>query len=219
MIAQGRPNVHIQTLIGSSVQLLNAYVENRNGQLYSRIYHEPTIQRYTLPYVVGHSKVNYSDWIRSALLRAVCYCSSVDDFNQERIYIELTCLVNGYSFIFVESRISHFYDYFRAANLRYDMDQKMYDKFRQQWFDLIDMQRVLSNKLQNFDDNGNLIRLNYLYEYGSRCQFNEEFYKIWIKHFHIDPILRQEKTAIILTSKHLHSLNALLAQQKLFCWI
>ena len=70
-------------------------------------------QPYTLPYVVGHSKVNHSDWIRTALVQAICYCSAVEDFNRERIYIELTCLTNGYSTRFVDSRISHFYDYFQ----------------------------------------------------------------------------------------------------------
>jgi hypothetical protein len=85
--------IHIDT----SVSYLNAYIANQNGRLYTRVYNDSAIQPYILPYVVGHSKVNHSDWIRTALLRAVCYCSSVEDFNQERIYIELTCLVNGYS--------------------------------------------------------------------------------------------------------------------------
>ena len=75
------------------------------------------MQSYTLPYVIGHPKMQYSNWIRSALIHAVCYCTSVDDFNQERIYIELTCLANGYSDCFVESRIAHFYDYFSVETL------------------------------------------------------------------------------------------------------
>ncbi|CAF5163811.1 unnamed protein product, partial [Rotaria magnacalcarata] len=32
---------------------------------------------------------------------------------------------------------------------------------------------------QQIDDNGHLIRLNYLYEQGPRCQFNQEFYQLW----------------------------------------
>jgi len=198
---------------------LDAFIANRQGQLHTRVYHHPTIQGYTLPYVVGHSKVNHSDWIRSALVRAVCYCSSMTDFNQERIYIELTCLVNGYSIPFVESRISHFYKYFHGETVRYSMDQTIYDKFRRQWFEFIDMRRVLSRKLQHFDDSDHLIRLHYLYEFGSRCQFNEKFHELWMKHFSNDPNLCKEKTAIILTTKHLHSLNALLSQQKSLCWL
>ncbi len=169
--------------------------------------------------MIGHSKVNHSDWIRSALLRAVCYCPLIEDFNQEGIYIELTCLANGYSYQFVESRIVHFYDFFQARTLRYSMNQTMYEKFRWQWFDFIDMQRPLSSKLQKFYDTNHLIRFNYFYEFGSRCQFHEEFHQLWMKYFGTHPALCKEKMVMILTSKHRHSLNALLTQQKSFCWL
>ncbi|CAF4667764.1 unnamed protein product, partial [Rotaria magnacalcarata] len=82
---------------------LNAFVQNQNGDLFSRIHRHPLIQGYSLPYEVGHAKLVHSDWLRSALIRAVCYCSSVEDFNLERIYLELTCLTNGYSLRFVET--------------------------------------------------------------------------------------------------------------------
>ena len=82
------------------MQFLNAYIENQNGQLYSRVYHDPSSQSYMLPYVTGHSKLKHSDWLRSALLRAIYYCSSVVDFQQERIYIEISYLANGYSLLF-----------------------------------------------------------------------------------------------------------------------
>lgn len=217
-IRQRYPQVQLRTLIDTSLPFLNAYVANQEGRLFSRVYHDPTIQAYTLPYVVGHSKVNYSDWIRTALVRAVCYCSSVDDFNQERIYIELTCLVNGYSQRFVDSRVTNFYDYFEASTLRYSLDQIHYYKFRRHWFAFIDMQRAYSSNLQHLSDNGRLIRLHYLYEFGARCQFNQEFHKLWNQHFGTNPLLCKETTAIYLTTKHLHSLNALLAQQKSFSW-
>jgi len=149
-----------------------------------------------------------------ALVRAACLCSMIDDFNKERISIELTCLVNGYSYIFVESRLAHFYAYFRAETMRYSIDQVMYDKFRRQCFEFMDIQRTLSNKLQQMNDTGHLIRFHYLYEFGARCQFNKEFHQLWIKYFGDHPDLCKEKMAISLTSKHLHTLNALLAQQK-----
>ena len=56
-------------------------------------------------------------------------------------------------------------------------------------------------KLQQLSDTGRLIRLHYLYEYGARCQFNQEFHKLWKKHFGNNPILCKEKTAIQLYNK------------------
>ncbi|CAF4337030.1 unnamed protein product, partial [Rotaria magnacalcarata] len=37
-----------------------------------------------------------SHWLRSSLIRAVRYCTTIEDFNQERIYLEMTYLANGY---------------------------------------------------------------------------------------------------------------------------
>ncbi|CAF1502789.1 unnamed protein product [Adineta ricciae] len=121
--------------------------------------------RYTLPYVVGQSKMRHSEWFRSALLRAVCYCSSAEDFHQERIYPELTYLVNGYSFYFVESHVQHFFDYFE-----------------------LQMQR--STQLQELNDNNQVARFNYYYNYWPRCEFNRYFHELWSRHFASHPTLR-----------------------------
>jgi hypothetical protein len=209
-----QPNVHFQSLIASRLPYLNAFIDNRQGQLYSRVYHHPVIQDYTLPYVVGHSKLQHSDWLRSALIRAVCYCSLVDDFIQERIYIELTFLVNGYSLLFVECHVQHFFQYFNAANMHYSSNQTMYDIFRRQCFDFMEDQHKLSDKLQRVDNNGNLIRIKYLHEYGHRCQFNKGFHRLWSNYFTNHPKLSEKISTILLTTKNVHSLNALLAKQK-----
>ena len=65
-------------------------------------------------------------------MRAVCLCSSPDYFIKERIYLEITFLINGYSLMFVETYVQHFFHYFHAGNMRYMTNQTMYDQFRQQ---------------------------------------------------------------------------------------
>ena len=98
---------------------MKAYTENRHGHLYNRVHHDAMIQRYTLSYVTGHSRLAHNDWLRLSLIRAVCLCSTPDDFIKERIYFEITFLVNGYSLMFVETYVQHFFHYFYATNLRY----------------------------------------------------------------------------------------------------
>ncbi|CAF4348468.1 unnamed protein product, partial [Rotaria magnacalcarata] len=146
------PNVQFQKLIASSVPFLNAFVQNQNGNLFSRIYRHPFIQGYSLPYEVGNTKLVHSDWLRSVLIRVVCYCSSVEDFNLERIYLELTCLTNGYSLRFVETHAQHFFNSFHLHPMRYSRDQIMYNKSRHNWFNYIKIQHELSDQLQQFDD-------------------------------------------------------------------
>ncbi|CAF4074888.1 unnamed protein product [Rotaria magnacalcarata] len=177
------PNVQFQKLIASSVPFLNAFVQNQNGNLFSRIYRRPLIQGYSLPYEVSHAKLVH-----------------IEDFNLERIFLELTCLTNGYSLRFVETHVQHFFNFFHLHPMRYSRDQIMYNKFRHNWFNYIKIQHELSVQLQQFDDKGQLIHLNYLYEYGARCKFNEQFHRIWSEYFNQHPNLSIPKCEILLNA-------------------
>ncbi|CAF3995631.1 unnamed protein product [Rotaria sordida] len=182
-IREKHQNVRFQKFISTNVQFLNASIENRQGQLYSQVHYDSNMPRYTLPYLLGHSKSAHSDWLRTALIRALCYCTSVDDFQQERIALELTYLINGYSLLFVETHIKHFFNYFHAQTMRYSRNQNSYDKFRQQWFKFVEQRHELSEQLEKFNNNGRLIQFNYIYDFGPRCRSNREFYRLWYHYF------------------------------------
>ena len=177
VIGNENTNLKLDVKIGLTANFLNAHIENRNGVLYSRVYHDPNMQKYTLPYVIGHSKVAHSHWLRSALIRAVRYCTSVHDFNQERIHIEITCLANGYSLEFIERRIDHFYTHFDAASLRFFVDQYDYDKLRLRLFNFISEQQHIFYANEELDKNNQLFRLSYLYQFGPKHEFNKNVVK------------------------------------------
>ncbi|CAF3802382.1 unnamed protein product [Rotaria sp. Silwood1] len=157
-------NVRFQKLIGTSVHYLNIYLENRQGHLYSRIHYDPNSQRYILLYVTSHAKSTYSDWLRTALIHAVCVCTSIDDFQQERMYLELTFLTSGCSLLFVETNVKNFFNYFHALRMKYSRNQTAYDQFRRQCFDFVEQRHQCSLELQKFDDNGSLFPFNYIYQ-------------------------------------------------------
>ena len=98
--------------------------------------------------------------------------------------------------------------------MRYSMNQATYEKLRRQWFDYMQMQHELTDELQRFDDQGQLIHLNYLYELGPRCQFNKEFHHLWFDYFKNHPSLSKDKLKLLLTPKHFHTLNTLLTKQE-----
>ncbi|CAF4675521.1 unnamed protein product, partial [Rotaria socialis] len=130
--------------IGKHLNYLDLYLENRHGLLYSRVHHQPTQQPYTLPYIssTGDSIRKHSHWLRSSLIRAVRYCTTIEDFNQERIYLEMTCLANGYSVEFVQKHIEHFFTFFNATLLQqWSLDQHSYEKFRHRLFNFMSEQR------------------------------------------------------------------------------
>ncbi|CAF4670465.1 unnamed protein product, partial [Rotaria sp. Silwood2] len=101
-----------------------------------------------------------------------------------------------------------------AQTMRYSRYQSTYDKFRHQWFDFTAQQQELSEQLQKFDDNDRLFQLNYIYDFGSKCRFNRDFRRLWSEYFKRHPILSEQGSKIVLTSKHFNSLNTLLAAQK-----
>jgi len=203
----------------AKIQFLNAHLENLNGTLFSCVYHDPTIPKYTLPYVIGDAKVAHSHWLRSALIRAVRYCVSVFDFNQERIYLEITCLANGYSLEFIEQRIQHFYTHFGATSLRSALDQHVYDKLRHRLFNFISEQNHYSKKNQELEKNNQRIQLIYLYQFGPKQKFDKKLREILLKHLYTSTkssLSTDKQIKIILRTKQQYSLNALLSQQKPF---
>lgn len=208
------PNVHLKVSMGLKVHYMNILVENRSGQVYSRVDHTKQQQMYTLPYVEHHPIEEHSDWLRFALLRAVCCSTSIMDFQQERIYLELSYLSNGYSLFFVEQRVDHFFNHFHASTMRYSADQKLYDSFRLKVMNFVEQQQLLVEKTRLFDDDRKLFHLHYLYEYGPRSRFHESFYRLWQEHFKRGQPLSLDKSKILLTTKQQYGLNALLVQPK-----
>ena len=182
----------------------------------SRVDHSKDAQAYTLPYLNHHSIEDHSDWLRYALLRAVCYSTSVQDFLRERLYLELSYLTNGYTLYYVEQRIDHFFNYFNMVPMRYSVDQKLYERFRSQIFAFVEQRQVLMHKIYRYDDDRKLFHFHYNYEYGSRSKFNETFHRLWTQYFKHHRVLSIEKAMIMLTTKHQYSLNVFLAQPSAF---
>jgi hypothetical protein len=211
--------VKLEVQIGPKIQFLNASIENLDGTLYTCVYHDPNIQKYTLPYVIGNAKAAHSHWFRSSLIQAVRYCTSVYDFNQERIYLEITCLANGYSLEFVERRIKHFFTHFDATSLRLSLDQNVYDKLRHRLFNFISEQHSFVQKNQELEKKNQRVRLTYLYQFGPKRKFNKKLREILSENLRTTAQSSaasaiNKKIKIVLTTKQQYSLNALLSQQK-----
>ena len=206
------PDIQITTSIGTHVHFLNAYIENRNGILYTRVYHDPFKQPFLLPYVTGHPRLAHRQWFRFALIRASQYCSSWDDFNEERIYIELTFLANGYSLTFVEDFIRQFFERFHPIETRNTLNRWTYPAFRTRLRRYLDEQKAQLKEQQQLHENHQWIELHYLFDWGSRCVFNDTFYDSWHTMIAADPFFKKFGLKIKLRSKHCYPSNILFLQ-------
>lgn len=208
------PSIQLQTTIGRSVQFLNTHIENRQGRLYTRLAHASDTEPYSLPFVVGDAQVEHGRWLQAALTRAGQVCSNVFDFVEERIHLEMACLLAGYSLEFVEVHLRHFFQSSNTETIRFSMHASAYELFRRHSLGIAEQQRTALDKYQALEDKERVLHLHFLRDYGSWNRFHQRFHQIWTNYLHEDADLSNEKTKIILHAKHVYSLNALLAQQK-----
>jgi hypothetical protein len=89
-------NIKIGSTIGTSVHFLDITITNENGQLRTSIYHKPTTEPYILPFTSDHPHHVHRNIPYAALLRAARICSHANDFNSERIRIDMSLLLNNY---------------------------------------------------------------------------------------------------------------------------
>ena len=200
--------------IGNKVHFLNAYIENQNGHLHTRVYHNPSKQLFLLPYASEHPRLTHRQWYRYALVRAVQYCATLEDFHEERQQIELSFLANGYSLDFVEYHLRQFFKRFaHVYQSNVSMDQNRYMKIRQEIFRFVQQQKDAYREQQQWIQNRRLLSFYYLFDWGTRHIFNAQFYQLWNEIIGEDPNFKAQGYKVILKSKHCYSSYTLLAQR------
>ncbi|CAF1549784.1 unnamed protein product [Adineta ricciae] len=90
------PNIKLVRQIGKSLPFLDVFVENKNGIIATSVYHKEAAETYVVPFQSDHPRHTFKNIIDTALTRAVRYSSTLQTFNQERRYIKLMLLYNGY---------------------------------------------------------------------------------------------------------------------------
>jgi len=205
-------NIRMTSYIAMKVHFLDAYVENSKTILYTRVYRDQIRQRFLIPYACGHPRLVHRRWFRFVFVRAVQYCSSFQDFDDERLYLELTFLANGYSLDFVEYLTRQFLiRYNPIKNQSMNLDRYTYFSFRRQVIRTLEQAKQNLKEDQILLEKHQLIELHYLFDWGSRCQFNEKFHELWSTFLNRDPIFKRYGLKIKLSSKHCYTSNALLA--------
>lgn len=213
-VRQRASQIKFETKINFQVDFLQVYIENRQGVLYTRVYHDPLVQKYTLPFVNRHTYVEHSHWLRSSLIQAVRYCTSVEDFNHERAYLQVTLLANGYGLEFIEKRMAHFYHHFDVVSLRQTFNQQVYDRLRHQMFNFSNEQNKRCKEEQELDERKQLVHLTYSYQYGPCLEFERQCQRLLSQQVASRLKILPNKMKIILQTKQQYTLNALLSQQK-----
>ncbi|CAF3427154.1 unnamed protein product, partial [Rotaria sp. Silwood2] len=99
---------------------------NENGQLRTSIYHKLTTEPDILPYTSDHPHHIHRNIPYEALLRAARICSNVDDFNSERIRIDMSLLLNKYPPNFISKHFNRFFRLNNAMPVLNQLDENVY---------------------------------------------------------------------------------------------
>ena len=201
--------IRIEFNIGTSVDFLGVFIENQTGRLYTRIHHDSNLSKFTLPYVMGHPRLLYRQWYQFMLSRAVRYCTTLEDFIQERIHIEVTLLTNDFSLEFIELGMNTFLKKYFALNLHDGLDERIYATLRQRLFNSINLEKQHRQQQEQSRMNNEIVHLQYLYDWGPRCRFNHNFRILWLTRIINDPGLKNRIIKLKLNTIHCYPLNAL----------
>jgi hypothetical protein len=212
-------NVDIQLIIstGSQVHFRDAHIENQNGILHTRVYQNFTVQPFLLPYASEHPRLLHRRWFRFRMARAIQYCPSFDDFQEQCLEIELTFLVNGYSFSFVRYHLAQFFKRFKPPVHNFVNDRMNYKSLRQNVFRYYNQKKV---ELKHVHQQERLwtiprsISFYYLFDWGNRIHFNRIFHQLWSTIFLQDKAFAKLDFKVFLRSKHCYSSNTLLVRYK-----
>lgn len=183
-------NIRIESTIDTSVNFLDVTVTNENGRLRTSIYHKPSTEPYILPYTSDHTRHIHRNIPYAALLHAARICSHVNDFNSERIRIDMSLLLNSYPPNFISKQFNRFFHLNKAIPVLNQLNEKVYRSLHQQLLnqptrrekqlhimmqDPVTTPVVLQPKIWNKE----LVYPRYLFDTGLTVNLPKEFYKWW----------------------------------------
>ncbi|CAF1448651.1 unnamed protein product [Rotaria sordida] len=215
------PNIKITITISQTLEYLDATIENNNGNLKTSIYHKSTSEPYVLPYESDHPRHIHANIINTALVRAARICSTVEDFEMERLSIEMKLLVNGYPPKFIQYHFKKFFLQYDAINIWIELNSEayqilhhtlLYKPTRRENKTNIQSNEKSIEKQTTYEHKGQ-IYLHYTFETGPLLDFKKEYRKLWQKHY-VYPGSRCKNTRLILGTLLNRTLQNLLIHKK-----
>ncbi|CAF1487064.1 unnamed protein product [Adineta steineri] len=220
-------NINITRSVGSTAQFLDVSVFNDQGQLKTTVFHKPAAAPYILPFQSDHPRHVHRNTIKGALYRAARLCSHVKDFDEERLHIELTLLLNGYPPKFISYHFKQFFRQNNAISLMEQLNDGIYQQLhhtllhlptqreRQQQQQQQQQQQMNldQNELEIRNWNKKEIRVHFNYSSGPMSDFPQKLRQIWNKYY-IYPGSRMNNVTLKISSRTNKSLQHLLVKKK-----
>ena len=223
-------NIGINYNIHQSIEFLDVLIENNLGKLKTSVYRKPAAEPYILPYTSDHPRHIHSNTISTALLRAIRLSSDVEAFDKERLNIEISLLLNGYSPKFITYHLKRFFRKYNALSVYKQLDYTTYQKLHQalldestksnedqDQFEQSKQQQQPSSDTKKMNEKVTVkqkrLIIHYRFESGPLIKFNRHFRNLWRTHFcyETSPL---NNVRLILGTRSNPSLERLLVKKK-----
>ncbi|CAF3924473.1 unnamed protein product [Rotaria sordida] len=170
-------NIKLSENIGFMADFLDLHIENKDGQLFTTVFQKPSYEPYYLPFNSVHPIHMKKNIIFTMLLRALRYCSTFQEYLNEREKLRMALLLNKYPNKFIDKQFEH-------VLLKCNIDQLLnvnnYELIRQKIID-----SPIKEKMPV--DYGNVMFVHFTYCLSMKT-FPKKFHALWHKYFGESPI-------------------------------
>ena len=193
-------NMKLNAHIGSSTNFLDLFMENKDGQLITKVFHKPSYEPYYLPFHSIHPLHMKKNIPFAMLLRAIRYSSSFQFYLDERESLRMALLLNKYPNQLIEEQ---FHRVLEKFSINEQISFQNYDIIRT---------RIIShsNEVQLSVDYEKNLFIHFTYCSSMRA-FPVRFHRLWQKYFQSSPI---NEIKPILGTRNVNNLQRQLIKTK-----
>ncbi|CAF2915161.1 unnamed protein product, partial [Rotaria sp. Silwood2] len=153
------------------------HIENRDGELFTTVYQKPSYEPYYLPFSSVHPLHMKKNIIFTMLLRAIRYCSTFQEYLNERERLRVALLLNKYPNKFIDEQFTNILE---KLNIEQLLTFNNYAEHRQKFIDSPIKEKVPI-------DFGKTMFVHFTYCSNMRI-FPGKFHVLWNKYFGESPI-------------------------------
>jgi len=172
-------NIKLNPHVDQSVNFLDITIENKNGQLFTKVYHKPSHEPYFLPYNSIHPLHIKKNIPFAMLLRSIKYCSTFEAYLDERETIRMALLLNKYPNNFIDNQFNRI---FTKYNKNTHLTHENYTNERNK---IINKPITKEDQLNTKYNQSIYIHFTYC---TSMVNFPKKFNELWKKYFEDSPI-------------------------------
>ncbi|CAF3173369.1 unnamed protein product [Rotaria sp. Silwood2] len=170
-------NIKLSENIGITADFLDLHIENRDGKLLTTVYQKPSYEPYYLPFNSIHPLHMKKNIIFTLLLRALRYCSTFQEYLNERERLRVALLLNKYPNKFIDEQFIYILE---KLNIEHLLTFNNYAQHRQKIIDSPTKEKVPI-------DYGKTVFVHFTYCSNMRA-FPAKFHDLWNKYFGESPI-------------------------------